>query len=710
MSDTFSHKNLIETLILLGFDREVEISQKFSFSLLGDSIKFWLPAWNLPHIATFWGDELESIRLFNSSEFKELELDEDIANVEQNSFEKIFQNNSPEYLQSCLSEAKNWTEFFIYLQLQIHAGEYAVHIDHGVAQYLGLSNPISANKPATYLLLQYDGSDQLYIPFSQIDRLTKYIGPEGVAPRITKLSSGEWHRILKKVKEDTAKIAKDLLLQMAMRENSNAPEIKKTDLIYSSISKSFPYILTSDQEKAIAEIERDLFNSATNLLVPSSARKSEDADANIHHKKVPMNRLLIGDVGFGKTEVALRTIARVIEAGFQCMLICPTTLLATQHYETFLTRFTNAPVNIALLSSFRTGRQNQQTLENLKEGKVDLVIGTHRLISDDVEFKNLGLIVVDEEQKFGVKQKEKLKALRFGVHVLSMSATPIPRTLSMALSKLQDISVITTCPPGRKSVITQLMPFDYAVVSQALQYEKDRGGQSYFVHNDIQTIQSIQHKLEELNPNLKFAVAYSHSKMEAEKLEETLLNFNHNIYDCLITTTIIENGLDIPNANTIFINKAERMGLSQLHQLRGRVGRSDRQAYCYIFHSVTNSDRKKKLDPEKQQSQTNSAQGEYFREEVYDLVYDDLEGEKLVQRKKNKHSTEDRLGAMLDYQYLGAGFQIANRDLELRGAGNILGKEQSGNINMVGYGMYMKMLEDEIDNLKRAGEKDLRYI
>lgn len=626
-----TYNSLLKTLEYFLYTRVDKVNDYQQYMIKGDSIIITIPNTQFPYHISFFDQEVETIKILYDDRFD---------NKEKSAYENLISAQSKLKLFEILDNCKEWVEVIVQLQSQINVGEYVVHEDHGVAKF----KCFSERDGYIYFLLQYSGEDRLYIPISQLHRITKYLGPDGVEPRVTKLSGGEWSRIMRKVKESTALIAKELLLQMALRELSEAPSVKNDNIKnsdYELFAQGFQYVLTDDQEKCIEEIRKDLLGRKTH------ENFTFDENAIGVDKLHPMNRLLIGDVGFGKTEVALRAAFTMVESGYQICVLCPTTVLASQQFKTFQSRFETVGAKVGVLSSFRTNAQNEITISNLERGNIDIIVGTHRLLSNDIKFKNLGLIIIDEEQKFGVKQKEKLKSMRFGVHILSMSATPIPRTLSMALSKLQDISIIASPPPGRKPVETKIITSDYKYIVELIQKELNRNGQVFFIHNSIQTIHSIQSKLKIQNPNLRIVVGYSHSP----NLEENIVKFDNKEYDVFLCTTILENGIDMPNVNTIFINKAENYGLSQLYQLRGRVGRSDRQAYCYLISEAQDN---------------------------------------------------ERLFSMVDNQHLGAGFDIAQKDLELRGAGNILGSEQSGNINLVGYGLYMKLLEEEIIKLKEG--------
>lgn len=545
-------------------------------------------------------------------------------------------------------------------------GDYVVHEDYGVAKYRGVTRVNDSKEE--YLLLEYDKKDKLFIPFSESRRITKYIGEDGIVPLVTRLGKGEWGRVTKNIKKSIQIIASELLSHMAIQEISKATSINDESDDYFKMCDDFEFELTSDQKQALNEITLDMRSNK------------------------PMNRLLVGDVGFGKTEVALRAAFRAIESGLQVAILCPTTILAYQHYSLLKKRFEKYAISVGMLSSFNSSKENREIIETISNKKVDIVIGTHRLLSKDIKIPKLGLLIIDEEQRFGVKQKEKIKALRYGVHVLSMSATPIPRTLSLALSKLQSLSTINTPPIGRKPVTTTISKLDWDKIKEVIEKELNRGGQVYFVHNRVSSIENIKARLKSLLPKVRFATA--HGQMAKHKkssenlidileenndkpstLEKTIIDFYFKRFDVLICTTIIENGIDMPNVNTIIIDKAQNLGLSELYQLRGRVGRSTKQAYCYAFYEGIKIDEK-----------------DILKEDIYTEVPKD-EDEKTYVR---------RLKTLMESQELGAGFKVATRDLQIRGAGNILGKEQSGKINLIGYGLYLSLLEEEIEKQRNS--------
>lgn len=545
------------------------------------------------------------------------------------------------------SLSNNIKRLLLEFEGSIQIGDYVVHEDYGVAVYAGLRQEAANDQLMEYLLLKYDGGDELFVPLHQIEKLTKYIGNENVPPKITRLGKTTWEHVKAKIKKSTSLLARDLIEHFAKREVSEAKTIKKDDSRdYKKFVESFDYVETEDQLRATNEILKDL------------------------EKHRPMNRLLVGDVGFGKTEVFMRAAFKIVENGGQVAVLAPTTVLTAQHFTVFEDRFKDFPVTIRYLSRFNTPQENHKIIEELNDGKVDIIVGTHRLLSSDVKFKNLQLVVVDEEQRFGVKQKEKIKQLNYGVHLLSVSATPIPRTLSMALSTIHDISIISQPPKNRKPIHTEIIKDNWNKVATAIEHEVKRGGQIYFVHNEVRNINFIKKRLEELTPGVKYGVG--HGQMSADELDKVMTAFFEQKYDCLICTTIIENGIDLPNVNTMIINRAHKFGLSQLYQLRGRVGRSEREAFCYLLY-----------------------EGKDLKEEV------EAQKSYLHDKKEKVHKKYlDRFQALVDNQDLGAGFRIASRDLEIRGAGNLLGEQQSGHIATIGYALYIEILAQEVEKLK----------
>ena len=514
---------------------------------------------------------------------------------------------------------------------EVNPGDYVVHQEHGIGRFEGLVKMNMSGVEREYLLIHYAATDRLYIPTDQLDRVTRYIGMGDAVPALSKLGTTEWTRAKSKAKENVQDIARDLLRLYSAREaapgHAFPPDAEQPWL--QELEDAFPYAETPDQERAIEEVKADM------------------------ERPRPMDRLVCGDVGYGKTEVALRAAFKAVLDQRQVAILVPTTILALQHYNTFRERLKAYPVRVELLSRFRSEKEQKQVLEDLAFGKVDVVIGTHRLLQKDVVFFNLGLLIVDEEQRFGVVHKERLKQLRSEVDVLTMTATPIPRTMHMALVNLRDMSVIETPPQERLPIRTVIREYDEPLIREAILREIDRGGQVFFVHNRVQGIQVIAQKLQRLIPEARVIVG--HGQMNEEQLERVMIDFSNGEYDVLVSTTIIENGLDIPNANTIIVNNAAFFGLSQLYQLRGRVGRATQQAYAYFFYA---------------------------------------KDAKLTQVQ------EKRLRAIFEATELGAGFRIAMKDLEIRGAGNLLGAEQSGSMNSIGFDLYCKLLAESIQEMQ----------
>ncbi|HEY3298327.1 MAG TPA: transcription-repair coupling factor [Armatimonadota bacterium] len=513
--------------------------------------------------------------------------------------------------------------------LELNEGDFVVHINHGIGRYRGLAKLTGVAGDRDYLLLEYAGTDKLYVPADQIDRIQKYIGAGEDGPTLNKLGSAEWARTTKKVKQSVKDMAKDLVALYAARQTAEGYAFGPDTPWQQEMESAFPYEETPDQLSAIQDVKADL-----------EAPK-------------PMDRLICGDVGYGKTEVAIRAVFKCVNEGKQAAVLCPTTVLAQQHYNTFRERLAAYPVKVDMMSRFKSRAEQKQTVEGLRVGEVDVVIGTHRLLSKDVEFRDLGLLVVDEEHRFGVGHKERLKQLRKSVDVLTLTATPIPRTLHMSLSGIRDMSLISDPPEGRTPVKTYCQPYDDEEVRDAILRELDRDGQIYYVHNRVENIEHIADHIRNLVPYAKVGVG--HGQMDEDELEQVMYDFYEGKYDVLVCTTIIESGLDVPNVNTIIINNADKMGLAQLYQLRGRVGRSNRQAYAYLYY-----------EPHRVMTEI----------------------------------AERRLGAIKEFTDLGSGFRVALRDLEIRGAGNLLGAEQHGQMASVGFDMYCQLLSEAISELK----------
>ncbi len=512
---------------------------------------------------------------------------------------------------------------------ELNVGDYVVHVNHGIGRFGGIERLVVDGTETECILIHYLGGDKIYVPIDQLDLVQKYIGKDGEPPALSKLGGLGWERVKARTKKAIKKMAEELIRIYAIRKARPGYAFKPDTLWQKQLEASFMWDDTPDQIRVTEEIKRDM------------------------ESEKPMDRLVCGDVGYGKTEVAIRAAFKAVMDAKQVAVLVPTTVLAQQHFYTFKDRLAEFPIVVEMLSRFRTKAEQKRIIEGIRQGTVDIVIGTHRLLQKDVEFKDLGLVIIDEEQRFGVAHKEAFKKLRTTVDVLTLTATPIPRTLHMALLGARDMSIIDTPPPDRLPVETHVLPFDEEVIVNAMMREIDRGGQVYFVHNRVQTINTVAQHLSSLLPQARIAIA--HGQMSERQLERVMLDFVNKKYDVLVSTMIVESGLDIPNVNTIIVNRADTFGLAQLYQLRGRVGRSRQKAYAYL----------------------------------------------LVPRRK--HLTDEqrkRLKALLEFTQLGSGFKIAMRDLEIRGAGNILGPEQSGYIAEVGFDLYCKLLEEAIKEIK----------
>lgn len=515
---------------------------------------------------------------------------------------------------------------------ELKPGDYVVHINHGIGRFEGIQTLETDGHKRDYITITYQKGDQLFVPADQLGLVQKYVASEGKTPHINKLGGSEWAKTKRKVQSKVEDIADDLITLYAKRESEKGFAFSPDNEYQKQFEDAFPYPETPDQLRTLKEIKSDM------------------------EKPKPMDRLVVGDVGFGKTEVALRAAFKAIQDGKQVAFLAPTTILAQQHYETIKDRFKDFPVTTAVLSRFQTPKETKQILKDLESGMLDFVVGTHRILSNDVKFKDLGLLIIDEEQRFGVKHKEKLKKLKSNIDVLTLTATPIPRTLHMSMVGIRDLSVIETPPRNRYPVQTYVLEQIPSIVKEACQREMQRGGQIFYLHNRVNDIEDKVSELENLIPNAR--IAYAHGKMSEGQLEDVLQRFLNREFDILVTTTIIETGIDMPNVNTMIIENADHYGLSQLYQLRGRIGRSARIAYAYFLYQ---------------------------------------------QNKVLTEVGEKRLDAIRDFTELGSGFKIAMRDLSIRGAGNMLGAQQHGFIDSVGYDLYSQMLADAIK--ERKGQK-----
>jgi transcription-repair coupling factor (superfamily II helicase) len=519
---------------------------------------------------------------------------------------------------------------------ELQPGDFVTHIDHGIGKYSGLEKITIGGHVQESVRLFYKNNDILYVSIQSLHKISKYVGKDGTEPVLSKLGSDAWENLKRKTKSKVKDIARELIKLYALRKSAPGFAFAPDGYLQTELEASFIYEDTPDQFKATQDVKEDM------------------------QQPHPMDRLICGDVGFGKTEVAIRATFKAVENGKQVAILVPTTILALQHQQSFTDRLGQLGVSVDYINRFRSSKEKREIMEKLKEGKLDVVIGTHAILNKEMEFKDLGLLVVDEEQKFGVSAKEKLRKLKVNVDTLTLTATPIPRTLQFSLMAARDLSIIRTPPPNRQPIHTERRVFSEDLVRDAIYYEVNRGGQVFFVHNRIKSLPEVTALIKRICPDVD--VAQAHGQMEADQLEETLLDFIHRKHDVLVCTNIIETGLDIPNANTIIINHANQFGLSDLHQLRGRVGRSNKKAYCYLFAPPLSA---------------------------------------LTQEARK------RLQTIEEYSDLGSGFDIAMRDLDIRGAGNLLGGEQSGFIADIGYETYQKILEEAIQELKESDFKEL---
>lgn len=594
---------LLMWLVESGYVRTEKIDNPGQFALIGGIILLYSTSESNPIKIEFFGDNVDSIKIYDIETGKILSTEKDI---------EIPRN-----------------VLFLADHSKARPGDYVVHEDHGIGYFDCFQTKIVEGAKQLYIVLRYLNNDSLYVPIGLKDKITLYIGVGRKKPKLNKLGNDTWKRTYRRTYDNVMHMAKELLLIYAQREIVKRSPWMINEEWKTEIEKTFEYCTTYDQALAISEVYSDMT------------------------KDFPMDRLICGDVGFGKTEVAIRAVCQALANGYQVAMLVPTTILSEQHYFTFCQRFKNLPVQIARLSRFIDSESQKKTISKINEGKVDLVIGTHKLFSEQIQFKNLGLLVIDEEQKFGVKDKEKLKKIRTNVNVISLTATPIPRTLFMSLTGIRDLSQIGTSPTGRKEIATVVAKYDDNIIKERIDYEIIRGGQVYFLHNQVSTIEGTRNRLQKNFP--KFRIEVAHGQQSEEKLATVMSKFTRGEIDVLVCSTIIENGLDLPNANTLIVEDADKFGLSQLYQIRGRIGRSKKQAYAVFTH------KNKKL--------TDSA----FR----------------------------RFKALLENSELGSGYNIALSDLEIRGGGNILGREQHGNMESIGLILYSKLLNQAVLKLKK---------
>jgi len=618
-NQNYNFSQFLRKLDEMGYEKVLQVSELGEFSQRGGIIDVFPinPVVEQAHYGAglnyairieFFGNKIESIEL--------LDIKIKIENIQE----------AKEILKKKLKSQKLFSDL-----KGMKSGDYLVHLDHGV----GIYNEQRTMNSEQYYVLEYAQGDKLYVPFGLERKLSRYIG--FVEPKISRLGSSLWQRTKRKVKEEAEKIAKELLEIYAKREIAARPPYLQEDEMDSKLASSFQYEETPDQTETIEDIKKDLENDR------------------------PMDRIVCGDVGFGKTEVALRAMVKTVGSGYQVAMICPTTILANQHFQNFKLRLEKFPIKIAILSRLQSKKEQKEIIDKLKKGQIDIVVGTHRILSSDVaphlfeKGYGSGLLIIDDEQRFGVRQKEKLKKIRTSLDVLSLSATPIPRTLYLALSSLKNISLIQTPPVGRLPVKTFILSFKEKIIKEAIENEISRGGQVYYLHNRVETIETAKNFLEcsmsGFEQRVKIGIA--HGRLKEKELVKVMEDFQRKKIDVLVATTIIENGLDLPNVNTLIVADSTRLGLAEAYQIRGRIGRSHIQAFAYFLY------------------------GSHLTEKV-----------------------KMRLDALKEAEALGSGYRIALKDLEIRGAGNILGKEQSGNINSIGLNLYCQILSESIEKLR----------
>lgn len=611
---------LSAALVDYGYRYSKRVSEEGDFSRLGDTVTIYPLTFEYPVRIELDQDRVERIRSLDPLTYEPSEEHSACIILPiRGLFKKHISRKRPEPADE-ESAINNFVD--------IDAGDYVVHVDHGIGRYLGVEKIKIDKNYVEHLVVEYAGRDKLYVPFSDLHKIQKYLGFVKRPPKLYKLGTKLWKRVKERVRSGVNKVAIELLELQAKRSQVPGYKFSPDTEWQREFEKEFPYKETPDQARSSMEVKRDM-----------EAPK-------------PMDRLLCGDVGYGKTEVALRAAFKAVMDNKQVAMLVPTTILAEQHYNTFTSRMKKYPVNIQMLSRFRTADEQKDVVKALRDGTADIVIGTHRLLSGDIKFKDLGLVIIDEEQRFGVKHKEYLKRLRVSVDMLTLTATPIPRTLYLSLMGGRDISIINTPPSERLPVQTRVAHYDEAMIREAILKEKARNGQIFFVHNRVNGIEKIAKRISEIAPEVTIGVG--HGRMPEKGLEKTMLDYINGRIDCLVATTIIESGINIPNANTIIINRADAFGLADLYQLRGRVGRFSREAYAYLLVP-------KKFSP--------SAE------------------------------SERRLQAIKKFEALGSGFKLAMEDLEMRGAGNILGTEQHGYIHAVGFDLYCRLLKTAIANV-----------
>ena len=607
------------TLSLFGYTRVAAVTEEGDFSVKGENIFIFPATFEYPIRLELSQDHVEAIRSVDIYSFKSIS-DHNMVLILPIKGMLRKRRYRPK-----ITDSSDPIDSFVDIEVQ----DYVVHVDYGIGKYLGLERLKTENGFRDHMVIEYKDKDKLYVPFDDLNKVQKYASLSNKPPKLYRMGSVTWLRAKEHAKKSVAKVAFEIIEIQAKRGALKGFAYSKDTDWQLVLEKAFEHKETKDQIKVTEELKRDMENAR------------------------PMDRLLCGDVGYGKTEVALRAAFKAVMDNRQVAVLVPTTILAEQHYLTFTGRMKSFPVRVAMLCRFNTKKEQAAILRDLGDGKLDIVIGTHRLLSGDVKFKDLGLVVIDEEQRFGVKHKEHLKRLRLIVDVLTLSATPIPRTLYLALMGGRDISIIDTPPLERLPVKTEITEFDTKLIRKAVEKEVARGGQAFFVHNRVIGIETVYAQLKRILPSIRIAVL--HGQMNEKSLEDTMTMFTRGDVDMLLCTTIIESGIDIPNANTIFINNADNFGLADLYQLRGRVGRFNRKAHCYLLVKNART----------------------------------LTGD-----------VQKRLHTIKKYQELGSGFKIAMQDLQIRGAGNLLGWEQHGYIASVGFDLYCRLLRDAIGGLK----------
>ncbi len=614
---------IIEQLSGMGYKRLAAAQEEGDFSVKGENIFVFPATFDYPIRLEFSGNIVEGIKTVDPASLRSITEHQMLIILPISGMLR-----KKKYVAQKSRAELDPIDAFV----DIEPGDFVVHLDYGIGRYMGIERIRTKKGAVDHLALEYKGADKLYVPFDDLNKIQKYIALHKKPPKLFKMGSRMWEKAKEYAKKGVAKVAVEILDVQAKRESLKGFAYSPDTDWQKDLEGTFPYKETKDQLKATMDVKKDM------------------------ESQKPMDRLLCGDVGYGKTEVALRAAFKAVMDNRQVAVLVPTTILAEQHFVTFMNRMKKFPVKIEMLSRFRTKREQKNIINELSSGRVDIIIGTHRLLSGDVSFKNLGVVIIDEEQRFGVRHKERLKKLRLVVDVLTLTATPIPRTLYLALMGGRDISMIETPPLERLPVKTHINEFDERLIRKALRYELGRKGQVFFVHNHVTDIEKVYNKIRRMVPEGRIAVG--HGQMHERELEKTMERFIKGEIDVLLCTTIIESGIDIPNANTIIINKADAFGLADLYQLRGRVGRFNREALCYLIV-----------------------------ENIRSLTGD----------------VQKRLATIKKYQELGAGFKIAMQDLQIRGAGNLLGTQQHGFIESVGFDLYCRILRNAIDALRKRG-------